>query len=39
MGSLGSLVKWAVGTLVMVGFGVFVIRRVPFLNSLIFGAA
>jgi len=39
MGSLSSLLKWALGTLVMVAFGTFVIRRVPFLNSLIYGAA
>lgn len=39
MGSLTGLVKWALGTLVMVAFGVFVIRRVTFLNNLVFGAS
>lgn len=39
MGSFTSLLKWALGTLFMVAFGVFVIRKVPFLNALVFGAS
>ena len=39
MGSLMGLVKWVAGTLVIVAVGVFIIRRVPFLNNLVFGVA
>lgn len=38
MGSLVGIVKWAVGTIVLVGVGMFVITRVPFLRSLIIAA-
>ena len=39
MGSLMGLVKWVAGTLVVVAVGVFIIRRVAFLNNLVFGTA
>lgn len=32
-----SYVKWAIGTLVMVGVSILVIRKVGFLNNLVFG--
>lgn len=34
MGSLGGLVKWLVGTLVVVFVGTFIINRVTFLKSI-----
>ena len=39
MGGLVGIVKWVAGTLVVVAVGVFIIRRVGFLNNLVFGAA
>ena len=39
MGSLMGIVKWVGGTLIIVAVGVFIIRRVGFLNNLVFGAA
>ena len=39
MGSLIGIVKWVAGTLVVVAVGVFIIKRVGFLNNLVFGTA
>ena len=39
MGSLIGIVKWIAGTLVVVAVGVFIIKRVGFLNNLVFGTA
>jgi len=39
MGNLMGLVKWIAGTLLVTAVGVFIIRRVPFLNGLVFGTA
>ena len=34
-----AIVKWVAGTLLIVAVGVFIIRRVPFLNNVVFGAS
>lgn len=39
MGSLGGLLKWLVGTLVIVIVGMFIVRRVGFLNNLVMGTS
>ena len=39
MGGLMGLVKWVAGTLLIVAVGVFIIKRVAFLNNLVFGTA
>jgi hypothetical protein len=39
MGSLMGIVKWVAGTLVVTAVGIFIIRRVAFLNNLVFGAS
>lgn len=36
MGSLGGLFKWFVGTLLVVGVGLFVINRVSFLKAIVY---
>ena len=38
MGSLGGLLKWLVGTLVVVIVGTFIINRVGILKSLVYGS-
>lgn len=37
MGSLMGIVKWVAGTLVMVAVGTFVINRIGFLKTLVYG--
>ncbi len=32
-----ALVKWAVGTILITAVSMFVIRRIPFLNTLVNG--
>ena len=39
MSGLMGIVKWIGGTLLIVAVGVFIIKRVGFLNSLVFGAS
>jgi hypothetical protein len=38
MGSLMGILKWVAGTLVMVAVGTFVINRVGFLKTIVYGA-
>lgn len=38
MGSLVGIVKWVAGTLVMVAVGTFIINRVGFIKTLVYGA-
>lgn len=38
MGSLMGIVKWVAGSLVLVAVGTFIINRVGFLKTLVYGA-
>lgn len=39
MGGLKGIVMWVLGTLLVVGVGVFIIKRVAILNNLVFGTS